>query len=310
MQRWCGLHDLPPGWGRSVVTIGVFDGVHRGHRHIVARAVEIARQRDLPCVVVTFDPHPSAVLRPEAQPALLTTPGRRADLFQEMGVDAVCVLPFTKEFSALSPEEFAHTVLAGVLHAEVVVVGRNFRFGHRAAGDVDMLADLGSRLGFSVEVTKLVGEQDARFSSTRIRQLVAEGDVEGAARALGRPHRVAGRVVRGAGRGGRDLGYPTANLECPPHTALPGDGVYAGQLVVDGQALPAAISVGTNPTFDGTLRQVEAYVLDRDDLDLYGRAVAVDFVARIRGMERFDSVDALVERMADDVSRTRDVLAS
>ncbi|MGH3344408.1 MAG: bifunctional riboflavin kinase/FAD synthetase [Carbonactinosporaceae bacterium] len=310
MQRWWGLDELPSGRGRSVVTIGVFDGVHRGHRHIVARAVELARLRGLPSVVVTFDPHPSAVLRPEAQPELLTTPARRADLFEELGVDAVGVLPFTKEFSALSPVEFARTVLADALHAEVVVVGRNFRFGHRAAGDVEMLADLGSTLGFSVEVVTLVGEEHARFSSTRIRQLVAEGDVEGAARALGRPHRVEGRVVRGEGRGGRDLGYPTANLECPPHTALPGDGVYAGQLVVDGHALPAAISVGTNPTFDGTDRRAEAYVLDRDDLDLYGSTVAVDFVARIRAMERFDSVEALVERMADDVRRTRELLAS
>jgi riboflavin kinase / FMN adenylyltransferase len=310
MERWHGLAEVPTGWGAPggcVVTIGFFDGVHQGHRRVVRRAVALARERGASAVAVTFDPHPTEVIRPGTHPPLLSTSDHRADLLESLGVDAVLVLPFTLELSKLSPEEFVRQVLVDRLHTVGVVVGENFRFGHRASGSVADLVELGARYGFTTEGLPLVAPEDGaqpRFSSTDVRRMVLDGDVEAAARCLGRPHRVEGTVVHGAQRG-RDMGFPTANVETPPHTAIPADGVYAGWLVVGGQALPAAISVGTNPTFDGRHRVVEAYALDRDDLDLYGVHVAVDFAARLRGMVRFDSVDALVGQMRLDVDAAR-----
>jgi riboflavin kinase/FMN adenylyltransferase len=233
----------------------------------------------------------------------------------ELGADAVCVLPFTLEFSQLSPDEFVRAVLADRMHARHVVVGENFRFGHRAAGDVALLAELGEKYDFTAEGVPLLTEDGVRISSSLIRERLAAGDVAGAAHALGRPHRVEGVVVRGAQRG-RTLGIPTANLETPPHTAIPADGVYAGWLTsldetgAQVERWPAAISVGTNPTFDGQYRVVEAYALDRDDLDLYGVHVAVDFTARLRGMARFDTVDELIAQMRLDVDQARSLLAS
>jgi riboflavin kinase/FMN adenylyltransferase len=308
VQRWRGLEEVPEDWGRSVVTIGSFDGVHRGHQLIIGRAVERARTLGLRCVVVTFDPHPSEVVRPGSHPPLLAPQHRRAELMGELGVDAVLVLPFTLAFSQLSPQDFVRQVLVRALHAAVVVEGPNFRFGHRASGNVELLAELGAEHGFEVDlldltVTGSIGD-GAPFSSTLTRRLVAEGDVAGAAEVLGRPHRVEGTVVRGAQRG-RELGYPTANVETLPHTAIPADGVYAGWLTAADERMPAAISVGTNPTFDGTSRTVEAYAIDRVGLDLYGLHVSVDFLAYLRGMEKFDSIDALLDRMADDVKQAR-----
>ena len=310
-----GLGEVPGAWGPSVVTIGVFDGVHRGHQLIVARAATAARDLGLPLVVVTFDPHPAGVIRPGSQPAQLCTLRRRAQLLGELGADAVCVLAFTLEFSQLSPDEFVRAVLADRLHARRVVVGENFRFGHRAAGDLALLAELGEKYDFQAEGMPLLAQDGVTMSSSAIRELVAAGDVAGAARGLGRPHRVEGVVVRGAQRG-RTLGIPTANLETPPHTAIPADGVYAGWLATldesgtQQERWPAAISVGTNPTFDGQHRVVEAYALDRDDLDLYGVHVAVDFTARLRGMARFDTVDELIAQMRLDVDQARALLAS
>ncbi|MER8187992.1 bifunctional riboflavin kinase/FAD synthetase [Kitasatospora sp. NPDC094015] len=319
MQRWRGLEEIPGDWGRSVVTIGSFDGVHRGHQLIISRVVERARELGVRSVVVTFDPHPSEVVRPGSHPPLLAPQPRRAELIEELGVDAVLVLPFTLEFSKESPEFFVQQVLVDALHARLVVEGPNFRFGHRAAGNVELLAELGRADDFEVEVVDLQVRGAAGggepFSSTLTRRLVAAGDLVGAAEVLGRPHRVEGVVVRGAQRG-RELGYPTANVDTVPHSAVPGDGVYAGWLVTDGPLLPdggqggrmpAAISVGTNPTFDGTARTVEAYAIDRVGLDLYGLHVAVEFLTYLRGMEKFDSIDALLERMADDVKRAREL---
>ncbi|MFI0741899.1 bifunctional riboflavin kinase/FAD synthetase [Streptomyces sp. NPDC021100] len=313
MQRWRGLEDIPQDWGRSVVTIGSYDGVHRGHQLIIGRAVERARELGVPSVVVTFDPHPSEVVRPGSHPPLLAPHHRRAELIAELGVDAVLVLPFTAEFSKLSPADFVVKVLVDKLHAKLVVEGPNFRFGHRAAGTVALLEELGTTYDFGVEVIdlKLTGEAGAGlpFSSTLTRRLVAEGDVAGAMEILGHPHRVEGVVVRGAQRG-RELGFPTANIETLPHTAIPADGVYAGWLVVEGESMPAAISVGTNVQFDATERTVEAYAIDRVDLDLYGLHAAVDFLAYLRGMEKFETLDALLERMADDVKRARELVAA
>ncbi|MCC3779806.1 bifunctional riboflavin kinase/FAD synthetase [Streptomyces sp. UNOB3_S3] len=313
MQRWRGLEDIPQDWGRSVVTIGSYDGVHRGHQLIIGRAVDRARELGVPSVVVTFDPHPSEVVRPGSHPPLLAPHHRRAELIAELGVDAVLVLPFTAEFSKLSPADFVVKVLVDKLHASLVVEGPNFRFGHRAAGNVDFLKELGGTYDFDVEVIDLFVSGEAGgglpFSSTLTRRLVAEGDVAGAMEILGRPHRVEGVVVRGAQRG-RELGFPTANVETLPHTAIPADGVYAGWLTVDGEAMPAAISVGTNVQFDATERTVEAYAIDRVGLDLYGMHAAVDFLAYLRGMEKFASIDALLDRMAEDVKQARDLVTA
>ena len=314
MYRWYGLADVPSGWGECVATIGVFDGVHRGHQRIIGRAEQIARSRHLPVVVITFDPHPDEVVRPGSHPPLLITPRRRAELLAGLGADAVCVLPFSLEFSRLSPDEFVRVVLSERLHAAAVVVGENFRFGHKAVGDVPLLAQLGEKYDFTAEGVPLLVADGVTISSSYIREQLAAGDVAAAARALGRPHRVEGVVVRGHLRG-RGLGFPTANLETPPHTATPGDGVYAGTLVslgpdgTEAARWPAAISVGTNPTFGGTDRSVEAYALDRDDLDLYGTRAAIEFTARLRGNERFDSVEALVTQMHEDVAQARALTA-
>jgi len=254
------------------------------------------------------------VVRPGAHPPHLGTARRRAELLAGLGVDAVCVLPFTREFSELGPDEFVHAVLVDRLHAVRVVVGEDFRFGYRAAGDVALLAELGEKYDFTAEGVPLLADDGVRISSSEIRERLAAGDVAAAAYDLGRPHRVEGVVVRGQRRG-KALGFPTANLETPPHTAIPADGIYAGWLTSldpggrEQERWPAAISVGTNPTFDGTERSVEAYALDRDDLDLYGTHVAVDFVARLREQVRFGSVDELVTQMHRDVDAARALLA-
>jgi len=312
VYRWQGLDEVPAGWGESVVTIGVFDGVHRGHQRIVARAAEIGRERGLPVVVVTFDPHPDEVTRPGSHPPFLCSTRRRAELLAGLGADAVCVLPFTLEFSRLDPDEFVRAVIVERLHAAAVVVGEDFRCGYKAAGDVSLIRKLGEKYEYTTEGLPLLVLDGVTISSTSIREMLAAGDVAEAAKALGRPHRVEGVVVRGHQRG-RQLGFPTANVESPPHTAIPADGVYAGWLAtLDEEGLqtrrwPAAISIGTNPTFDGTIRAVEAYALDRHDLDLYGLHAAIDFGARLRGTLRFDSVEALVEQMHRDVDQTREM---
>jgi len=313
VYRWYGLDDVPADWGRCVATIGVFDGVHRGHQRIIGRAAELGRERGLPVVVITFDPHPSEVVRPGSHPPFLCSPRRRAQLLAGLGVDAVCVLPFTVEFSRLSPDEFVRIVLAERLHAAAVVVGENFRFGHKAAGDVQLLKTLGEKYDFTSEGVPLLAEDGGSISSTHIRECLDRGDAAEAARALGRPHRVEGVVVRGHQRG-RALGFPTANLETAPRTAVPADGIYAGWLASlddegsETERWPAAISVGSNPTFGEGDRTVEAYALDRDDLDLYGVHAAIEFAARLRGTVRFDSVAELVDQMHRDVEQTREVL--
>jgi riboflavin kinase / FMN adenylyltransferase len=309
-MRWRGLDDVPGGWGRSVVTVGVFDGVHRGHQQLIRRAVEVAADRTLPSVLITFDPHPTEVLRPGQHPAQLTTLSRRAELVDAMGVDAFCVLPFTPELARMPADEFAHEVLVERLHAAAVVVGDNFTFGYGATGHVDLLRQFGRRFGFVAEGLSLIsdpGEDGVTFSSTYIRSCIDSGDVQAAADALGRPHRVEGVVVRGDQRG-RELGFPTANLATTPYAAIPADGVYAGRFVHAGRELSAAVSIGTNPTFSGRERTVEAYVLDLDE-DLYGHRASIDFVARLRGQVRYEGVPALIEQMGRDVDEVRTLLA-
>ncbi|MGI8522933.1 MAG: bifunctional riboflavin kinase/FAD synthetase [Nocardioides sp.] len=305
---WRSVDEVPADLEATVVVVGNFDGVHLGHRHVVGRARELAGVR-LRVVAVTFDPHPMAVLRPEHAPSTLTDLPERAALLAGVGVDDVLALPFDRAMAAWSPDEFVTRVLVDALHAEMVVVGANFRYGARAAGDVASLMASGEQQGFTVEGIPLDGGPQV-WSSTYVRTCLASGDVEGAAEALGRPFAVHGVVVRGEQRG-RALGFPTANVPTAAMTAAPADGVYAGWLRRrdTGEVFPAAISVGTNPTFDGEReRRVEGYVLDRDDLELYDVDVEVSFVARIRGMVRFDSVDALVETMKGDVEHAREIL--
>lgn len=310
---------MPADWGRCVLTIGVFDGVHRGHAQLISRAVKSAAARGLPSVLMTFDPHPMEVVRPGTHPAQLTTLTRRADLAEELGVDVFCVMPFTHDFMKLTPARYVHDLLVERLHVAEVVVGDNFTFGKKATGTVETMRDLGKRFGFEVDAVTLLGEHAVTFSSTYIRACVDAGDMAAAAEALGRPHRVEGVVVHGDGRG-RSLGYPTANIAPPMHAAIPADGVYAGWFTVlgpgptigtvtPGEPAMAAISVGTNPTFSGRARTVEAYVLD-GEADLYGQHVAVDFVEHLRGMRRFDTLDELIEAMHGDVANTRKILGA
>jgi riboflavin kinase/FMN adenylyltransferase len=306
------MTEVPGDLGRTVVTIGNFDGVHLGHQHVVRRAVEVAGEVGVSDVVaVTFDPHPIAVLRPEHAPPTLTTIDERLALLDEAGVDDVLVVPFSREIAAWTPEEFIDRIVVGALHAKAVVVGANFRFGNRAAGDCATLREAGESRDFVVEGIMLDGGPQV-WSSTYVRNCLAAGDVAGAAEALGRPFTVRGTVVKGDERG-RELGFPTANVPMNGAVAAPADGVYAGRLtrLDTGEEYPAAISVGTNPTFDGEReRRVESYVLDRTDLELYGAEVEVAFVERLRGMIRFDGVDKLVETMHDDVRRAREILGA
>jgi riboflavin kinase/FMN adenylyltransferase len=313
-MRWTAVEQIPQGFGPSVVTLGNFDGVHRGHQAILGRTVELAREREANAVAVTFDPHPSTVHNPSAPaPALMSLAGR-LDFMEHMGLDGVLTVPYTRDFADLTPENFVQRYLVAALQTSAVVVGSDVRFGRANSGDLETLREAGRTGGFDVEVAPDVGEGIGagrpRWSSTGVRHLVGDGDVEEAAAILGRPHRVTGVVVRGDGRG-RTLGFPTANLGEPLEGMVPADGVYAGWMTrldlppgAPGAYFPVAISVGTNPTFSGKQRRVEAHVPGRDDLDLYGRKVALDFVVRLRRTLAFHSPEALVAQMHDDVRAT------
>ncbi|SFS00955.1 riboflavin kinase / FMN adenylyltransferase [Microbacterium sp. cf046] len=307
--------EVPADFGPSVVAIGKFDGVHSGHRAVIDRARVDAATGGARVVAVTFDRNPLALLRPEICPADLIGVHQKVQLLAETGIDATLVLRFDQQLASLTAREFVQRVLVDALHVRTVLVGRDFRFGQGGAGNPDVLRELGLELGFDVDVVDDVRAIDAgrRVSSTWIREVLAEGDVETAAKLLGRPASVWGEVVHGLKRG-RELGFPTANLSPDHEGFVPADGVYGGWLIDEGSAdglrsgirYPAAISVGLNPTFDDVpVRQVEAYVLDEDDLDLYGHRVEVQFVHRIRGMTAFEGVDALVEQITDDVRRVR-----
>lgn len=300
-----GLADVEA--APSVVSIGFFDGVHRGHQTIIKRAVRAAESTGLRSVVVTFDRHPMEVVNPGTQPKLLMTLKRRAQALSEQGVDLVVVLPFDDGLRHLPPAEFVDHVLVEPLHAQRVVVGSNFRFGHGAKGDVQLLGDLGMSRGFTVEGVTLLEMDDVVISSTEIRAAIDAGDVALAGSMLGRPPTVDGVVVRGDQRGA-GLGYPTANLQVSERVAVPARGIYAGVFSATGEpARPCAISVGVNPTFGGQELRVEAYVLDFAG-DLYGREAAVAFHHRLRDEEKFDSIDALIAQIAADVETTRRLL--
>lgn len=309
--------EVPAGFGPSVVVIGKFDGVHSGHRAVIDRARVTATDAAARVVAVTFDRNPLSLLRPELCPDPLSSVEQKLELLAEAGVDATLVLRFDEQLAGLEPRAFVEHVLVDALGVVTVMVGDDFRFGRGGAGDPAMLAELGTEYGFEVDVVGDVQGGGRRVSSTWVRDLLSAGDVEGAARLLGRPHAVAGEVVHGLKRG-RELGFPTANLSPDAEGFIPADGVYAGWLLDLGPEAeasdasapvtryPAAISVGTNPTFDDVeARQVEAYVLDETSLDLYGHRVQVQFTHRIRGMVAFEGIAKLIAQMTDDVARVR-----
>jgi riboflavin kinase/FMN adenylyltransferase len=284
------------------VALGTFDGVHLGHRRVIQTAIERAQALGVRSAVATFDPRPVSVIVPERAPDSLTSLERRLELLREAGVDDVLVINFTLELAARTPAQFADEVLVGQLEAVEVVVGQNFRFGHRRAGDVDVLRELGRERGFGVTVAPLFEFDGEPVSSSRIRELIRLKYVEDAGRLLGRPPSLEGEVVRGDGRG-RELGVPTANLGMAPRFVQPAEGVYAGDVVLaDGRTFRAAISVGTNPTFDGEREvRVEAHLL-RFDEDLYGARIRVDFRRYLRGQRKFDNLDDLVAQMRADIA--------
>jgi riboflavin kinase/FMN adenylyltransferase len=291
--------DAPEG---RAVAMGTFDGVHLGHRRVIGSAAEWAREHGVRASVVTFDPHPLRVLRPEEPPKLLTTTAVKAALIERLGVDEMIVIPFTRELSVVEPGAFCEDVLAGRLGARHVSVGENFRFGHGAAGDADLLR---GRQEFETEIVALVQQSGQAVSSSRIRDLVSDGAVEQAAELLGAPFTLGGTVVEGAARG-RELEMPTANLQTPADVLVPAAGIYAARARLDdGREVPAAVSIGVRPTFetDGESK-VEAHLIGFEG-DLYGRGLQLEFLARLRDEERFDSAEALVEQMQRDVAQVR-----
>ena len=317
-----GLSSVPDSFAETgtVVTIGVFDGVHRGHQLLISKAVDTARELGVPCVVMTFDPHPVTIFAPERAPRALMPLDERARHIADLGVDELVVIDFREELAGLTPAEYMDDVLVSTLGAKHVLVGENFTFGRDAAGTATDMAQLGEQAGVDVTIVKLLGEGEVRICSTAIRDHLSGGDVALATDFMGRPFSVIAPIERGAGRGGKELGYPTANQYASDTSAVPADGVYAGWLTIidDGEIdgdmepgvrYPAAISVGTNPTFGDARRSVESFVLDRD-ADLYGRMARVEFVEKVRDMLKFNSVDELLEHMARDVSRTRDILGA
>ncbi|WP_394942144.1 bifunctional riboflavin kinase/FAD synthetase [Psychromicrobium sp. YIM B11713] len=312
MQYFNGLAEVPADFGPSVVTLGNFDGVHRGHQEVLNHLVATARQRQARAVAITFDPPPAQVHRPETAPGQIMSLSDRLETMAQTGLDAVLVLPYSLEFAAQSAEEFVSSTFVAALHASVVVIGHDVRFGRNNSGDLSTMQALGRKYDFDVEVIEEFGE-GRRCSSTWVREALESGDVASAAAVLGRPHQMRGEVVHGAARG-RELGFPTANLAADSSGYIPADGVYAGWLIDQlGVRWPAAISVGSNPTFEGVSRQVEAHVLDRpeeavEDFNLYGQFVTVEFVERLRGMVAYTGPEALIDQMCKDVERSRGVL--
>jgi riboflavin kinase/FMN adenylyltransferase len=297
----------PLGLGRAAVTIGNFDGVHRGHQALVERVVGRARSTLGTAVVLTFDPHPVRVLAPDRAPLSLSTPAQKRELLAGLGVDVLAELPFTAAVAALSPEEFVRDVLEGEVQASHVVVGQTFRFGRGRAGDAAALARLGAAGDFGVEAVPPVLEDGTPVSSSRVREALAAGDTVAAARLLGRPYFVDARVVRGDGRG-RTIGVPTANLE-PENEILPARGVYAGRCrAPDGSWRAAVVNRGRRPTFGGETETVEAHLLDFDG-DLYGSVLRLAFAVRLREERRFPSPGALVAQIREDVQRARALLS-
>ena len=289
----------------TVVTVGVFDGVHQGHRHLVRRVVELAGADAIP-TVLTFSNSPITVLRPGTQVSYLTTPHQRAGLLQEAGIGLVVCLEFTRELSQLSARDFA-ALLVESLKMKGLVLGPDTALGRNREGTFERLTDLGKELGFWVETVGPLAQNGAPVKSRNIRQAVSLGEITACNRLLGRKYSLAGKVIVG-NRRGRELGFPTANLDCPSDLLLPGDAIYATWAIIDGERLPSATSIGIRPTFDLTERVVEVHVLDFTG-DLYGKVIQVEFVAKLRGQEKFSDLDGLVAQIQRDVELTRLELA-
>ena len=303
MQIVRGLDAFPLDPEACVVTVGFFDGVHLGHREVIRRTIEVAAERGMRSVAVTFDRHPREILTPGSEPRLLTTVERRAELIDGCGIDLLVVLAFDRDFSVIPAERFVTDILVGGIHAVHAVVGANFTFGYRATGTVENLPDLGRPHGLTCEGVPLVEIEGRRVSSTSVREALAAGDLSWPLLALGRRFVLDGEVVTGHGRG-RGLGFPTANLRTWPRLLLPGQGIYAGVAEHGSRRYRAAIDVGTNPTFGVEPLHVESFLLDFEGDDLPGEPLAVEFWARLRDEIRYDSVDELVAAIAADVDRT------
>jgi riboflavin kinase/FMN adenylyltransferase len=302
-----GLDALPLPDAPAVATVGFFDGVHRGHRAVLATTVERARARDALAVAITFDRHPREVLTPGSEPRLLTTVERKAGLIEEAGIDVLLVLAFTPAFSRIPADAFVRDVLVDGVHAVHAVMGANFTFGHKAAGTVDTLPAMGAAFGLTAEGVGLIDLDGRIVSSSSVRDALAAGDLAWPLEALGRRFVLDGEVTSGHGRG-KGLGFPTANLRTWPRLLLPGQGIYAGVAVLRERRYRAAIDVGTNPTFGVEPLHVEAFLLDYDGDEMRGEPLAIGFWERLRDEVRYPSTDALVAAIADDVARTREVV--
>ena len=287
----------------SIVVIGNFDGVHKGHQQILNRAKALAGDEKI--IALTFDPHPVSVVATERTPTQLISLKDRIELLKSAGAKSVEVINFTKEFSQLSADQFIEDVLVGRFAAEHVVIGQNFNFGHKAQGTPKYLAQVGPKYGFDVNIVKLAEDRGSAISSTRIRSLIIDGQIERANELLTRNYYLSGPVVHGEKRG-REIGYPTANIGLEKLATIPADGVYAGWLTVENQRWPAAISIGTNPTFAGVRgRQVEAYAIDEVGLDLYDKVAKVEFGFRLRDTLKFDGLAPLLDQMKIDCDQAR-----
>ena len=311
MKLFTAVDQVPAGFGPSVVSIGKFDGMHAGHRKVIAELRSVASARGLSAVAVTFDRHPLALLRPELCPVALLSNDQKLELLAESGLDATLMLTFDLARSQQLPEDFVSEVLVGALNSKVVLVGSDFRFGSKGAGDVALLRELGAKHDFEVQlIDDVVAPADGsarRASSTWIRELLNEGKIAEATELLGRAPSIRAMVVGGHQRG-RTMGYPTANLSHDVEGFVPADGVYAARIVIDGAKYGAAVSVGNNPTFEGVAdKTVEAHVLDQH-LDLYDKTVDLEFIEYIRPMNKFPDADALVKQMNADEVRIRSVL--
>jgi riboflavin kinase / FMN adenylyltransferase len=306
MKVWHGLESYPPSVPECAVCIGRFDGVHVGHKALICGAVDEARKHGWPSVVFTFDRHPAELFAPDRAPEYLTTLDQKVELIRALGPDHLLIAHFDERFRDLSPEAFLHFVVSGMLRARAVFVGEDFRFGYQHAGDVDYLRDGSSRFHFDTRVIPAVQVGGEKAASRRIRELLHEGSLETANRMLGHPYRIAGTVARGA-QLGRKLGYPTANLQLAARQAVPKDGIYAVRAVIEGRKLPGACSIGLRPTVGGTDRTIETYLIDFEG-DLYGQAMEVEFVKWLRDEEKFDSLETLVEQIAEDVEQAKAAL--
>ena len=309
MKVFTSVDEIPADFGPSALTVGKFDGVHEGHRAVINELLDVAHRDGLTSTIVTFDRHPARLLSPQSAPIALVGNDQKLDLLAATGVDATLMLTFDHDLAVLSPREFVKRILVDGLHARVVLVGADFRFGHKGAGTVDALREFGAEFGFETRlIPDVTPNSGRRVSSTWIRELLAEGDVLHATALLGHPPAIQGEIVHGAKRG-RELGFPTANLSPRSEGLIPADGVYAGWLTDGDTRYPAAISVGSNPTFDGVPpKQVEAYVLDQT-IDLYDHVVLISFADRIRGMVKYTGIKPLIEQMNKDVEQVRERLA-